>query len=73
MPNTDPIQKQQETVLHDYLTEKPKDIFIDNEIQENEQALGKLNQETEIEKCTSKISYLDAVKGAYKKGQKEQS
>ena len=52
--------------FNDYLAEKPKDIPID--IWENEQALTKINMDTEKEKSSSRISYLDIVKGVHKKG-----
>ena len=52
--------------FNDYLAEKPKDIPID--IWENEEALTKINTDTEKEKSSGRISYLDIVKGAHRKG-----
>ena len=52
--------------FNDYLAEKPKDIPVDT--WENEEVLTKLVKDTKAEQGTSRISYLDALKGAYKKG-----
>ena len=52
--------------FNDYLAEKPKEIPLDT--WENDETLIKLVSDTEKDQKASRTSYLDALKGAYKKG-----